>query len=200
MNLREPIVCTHICGIALWRCAIPTAPERGLRRDMERRAVARLVAAAFGPHAQLLHRDSGAPYIAMLDGSPAVEVSVSHCDDTAMLAVSRFTAIGLDCERFRPQLSRVLPRVCSPHEVAEWGASDELMLRAWTIKEAVYKAAGIQGLEFAEGIHLPHPADRLNPEKYIAQTADGRRWRLIDIPLHNNAGGTPPATTIAISL
>jgi phosphopantetheinyl transferase (holo-ACP synthase) len=133
------------------------------------------------------------------DGTPEIisAISITHCNDTAMLAVApEGTAIGIDCEQPRRALRNVAPRILSEKELAAWSASDALLLQAWTIKEAVYKAAGIQGLDFAKGINLPAPSAfsgkiEINPE-YVATVADGRRFHLITI-------SGLPTTTIAVA-
>ena len=144
-----------------------------------------------------MHKESGAPYILTGDGCDTLHsVSISHCSDTAMLAVApEGTAIGIDCEHFRKALRNVAPRVLSANEMPGWTASDTLLLRAWTIKEAVYKAAGIPGLPLAEGIRLPQAEIADNAiSDIIAATADGRRFRLIFLP------DIAPSTTIAVAL
>lgn len=183
-------------GIAVWSMAIPAVESRHERRKAERMAVDRLVAAAFGPHAHLGHEPSGAPYIyfdddTLCDASETPRgISISHCADTAMLAVApESVAIGIDCEYFRPALRNVASRVLSPAEQAEWGDDDTMLLRAWTIKEAVYKAASTPGLPLAEGISLPSPDTGKRP---TARTADGRLFRLIFLQ------GFAPAVTLAV--
>ncbi|MCX4369513.1 4'-phosphopantetheinyl transferase superfamily protein [Muribaculaceae bacterium Isolate-042 (Harlan)] len=184
-------------GITVWHTAIASSSDRSGRREAEREAVAGLVAAAFVPEARLMHKESGAPYILTGDGCDTLHsVSISHCSDTAMLAVApEGTAIGIDCEHFRKALRNVAPRVLSADEMPGWTASDTLLLRAWTIKEAVYKAAGIPGLPLAEGIRLPQAEIADNAiSDIIAATADGRRFRLIFLP------DIAPSTTIAVAL
>jgi phosphopantetheinyl transferase (holo-ACP synthase) len=212
----------EICGITVWSTAIDTDDTRGTRRARECSAVATLIRAAFGDNATLGHHPSGAPFIipattntpasggiptsttdgtpnTTTDGTPEIisAISITHCNDTAMLAVApEGTALGIDCEQPRRALRNVAPRILSEKELAAWSASDALLLQAWTIKEAVYKAAEIQGLDFAKGINLPAPSAfsgkiEINPE-YVATVADGRRFHLITI-------SGLPTTTIAVA-
>lgn len=187
MSLHTGIERTDLdSGITVWRIAIVRAADRSARREGECEAVRRLVAEAFGPPATLCHEESGAPYV-RLDDTILRSLSITHCSDTAMLATApEGTAIGIDCEHFRGALRNVAPRILSAEELAPWTASDALLLRAWTIKEAVYKAALAPGLPFADGIRLPAPDAPLQ----VATIPDGRRFRLI----------TLPSATIAISL
>ena len=68
---------------------------------------------------------------------------------------------------------RVAPRVLSESEMAVYGVSSDLLLRAWTMKEALYKAALTPGLDFRRDIMLPsHPAS-------TAATVAGRPFTII---------------------
>lgn len=191
------IECMHICGMLIWSTAIvpPDNASRNTRRDCEHHAVAMLIRAAFGPSATLHHHDSGAPYIQIAaTGRIVTSISITHCSDTAMLAIApEGIAIGIDCEHFRPALRNVAPRILSAAELSAWGADDNLLLRAWTIKEAVYKAALTPGLPFAYGINLPSPEAFNLPEKSVASTQDGRNFKLLALNLI-------PCTTIALAL
>lgn len=121
------------------------------RCENERRAVDMLLKAALGRSVNLSHRPSGAPYIA---GS-GLKISISHSRDYACLAVSSGLAPGVDVEQPRMQLQRVAARVLSQSELAIYGKSIDLLLRAWTLKEALYKAALTEGLDFRKDICLP---------------------------------------------
>ncbi len=60
----------------------------------------------------------------------------------------------------------------SENELAAY-TSDALLLRAWTMKEALYKAALTPGLDFRRDITLPIPPDS---EK---ATAGGRLFSIV---------------------
>ena len=83
----------------------------------------------------LLNDADGAPFL------PGCErcVSVSHSDCEAAVAISD-PRIGIDVEPPRAALLRVAPRFLSSRELDYYGGSMPLLVRAWTIKEAVYKA------------------------------------------------------------
>lgn len=117
-------------------------------------AVRRLVAEALGPEAVLSHRPDGSPVVEGLGR----EISVSHCAGLAALAVGGRDRIGVDIERPRAALGRVVHKFLSASEMKEWTADGDL-LRAWTIKEALYKAAGVAGVDFANEVVLPSKAD-----------------------------------------
>lgn len=121
------------------------------RREAETKAVGSLVSELIGPDCVIAHTPEGAPYV---EGSQ-LNISISHSRDYACMAVSPTQIIGVDIEQARDQLRRVAGRVLSDDELAVYGVSDELLLRAWTLKEALYKAALTPGLDFRREIRLP---------------------------------------------
>ena len=124
------------------------------RRNAEAEAVAKLVARAFGRDAIKTNAPDGAP---LIEGS-AASVSISHCRNLAALAVSPAgNPLGIDIERPRRQLATVAPRVLSPSELDYYSSFPSGLLQAWTLKEALYKAAGITGADFAGQLRIPLP-------------------------------------------
>lgn len=119
------------------------------RRQAERRTVCGIVADLFGDEAEYCHEPSGAPYVKGF--ADKVTVSVSHCADTCVVAVSphnRF--IGVDVELWREQLLRVAPRFLTPREMPVCSVSPLLLLKAWTAKEAVFKASNQADLTISQ--------------------------------------------------
>lgn len=115
------------------------------------KAVSRLISRVFGDNARIEHRPDGSPVII---GSSR-EISISHCTGMAALAVGKSQRIGIDIELPRPTLRRVADKFISATEFDRWGADDTMLLKAWTIKEALYKAAGQRGVNFADDVKLP---------------------------------------------
>lgn len=124
--------------------------NRAGRADAERAAVNGLVMAAFGPSAQLTHDPHGAPCIEGFNGY----ISVTHGGGYALLAIDREHRIGIDCEAYRPQLQRVASKFLSACELSVHAASPQALLRAWTVKESVFKALGDPSLTISQ-IILP---------------------------------------------
>ncbi|MDE6206692.1 MAG: 4'-phosphopantetheinyl transferase superfamily protein [Muribaculaceae bacterium] len=77
--------------------------------------------------------------------------------EVARAALSAHDGIGVDIEAIdrAGQLARVAARVLSTEELECY--SDRLV-EAWTLKEALYKAAHSPGLDFRSAIHLPAAA------------------------------------------
>lgn len=132
----------------------PIAHSDSDRHKDQNKAVRNLLDASLGTGCRLAHREDGSPYI---DGS-GLSISISHSRDYACITFSPSLTVGVDIEQPRTQLRRVAPRVLSDSELAVYGASDSLLLRAWTLKEALYKAALTPGLDFRRDIMLPADA------------------------------------------
>lgn len=123
-------------GVTLYICDILLTAS-GEKRRAEREAVLKLIHEAFGPDAGYTHDADGAPVVEGVDSY----ISVSHCSDRAVLAVRKEGPVGVDIERFRPQLRRIARKFLTDAESAVSPLSDEALLRLWTAKEAVFKAA-----------------------------------------------------------
>lgn len=97
------------------------------------------------------HHADGAPFIADYRGS----LSISHSRSTVAVAIDPSRTIGIDIEeRERAhRMPQLAPRVLTTTEIATYAGAEEL-LRAWTLKEAAYKAARA-GVDFLHDIHLP---------------------------------------------
>lgn len=130
----------------------------GNRRERERATAAMLMTEAAGVPCEILHRADGSPYPAC----GGMEISVSHSALIAGLAVSRRGRVGIDIEEWRvEQLRRVARRVLSEAEVGVY-SDDAALLRAWTLKEAAYKAINGAPADLRE-IRLPLTLD----DRYI---------------------------------
>lgn len=140
------------------------------RREAETAAVAALACLIAGDEAAIGHHADGSPFIMGYDGF----ISVSHSRLMAFIASHVALRIGIDAELPRRQLMNVASRFLAPCEQPHW-RSQSALLRAWTIKEAVYKAAGVAGLPLAD-IRLPHP--QAASDVPCAVIPDGRRFAL----------------------
>lgn len=153
-------------SIAVYAVATARFAAAGTRHEIEQAAKMAIVAEVFGP-LEVCHRADGSPFI---PGSGA-SISVSHCQTLVVLAVDRLGRnIGIDCETADrgAQLGRVASKFLSPTQSLAWGADEKHLLRAWTLKEAFYKAARIPGLPLAD---IPLP-----PAVVWPTLGGGRRW------------------------
>ncbi len=146
MNLTFPIT---IADTNLYGCPIGAAPTRQ-KRDAERMAVLRVVEMAFEAPLLVAHHADGSPYLP----DKSVNISISHGAGWAVLAVNPHSRVGVDVECWSEKLQRVLSRVLNDNERQTYTSDDKSMLIAWTSKEAVFKALGIEGLTISD-IILP---------------------------------------------
>lgn len=122
---------------------LPSGLKRNELRNKERENTLALVRDVFGENAVYSHRNDGSPVIE--NASNHKSISVSHGAGKVLLAVSSAPAVGIDIEAPRRQLLRTASKFMEK----EWNSLSDL-LRAWTIKEAVYKAALTPGLPLME--------------------------------------------------
>ncbi len=129
------------------------------RREAEKDAVNRLIIDEFGADTILSYAPDGHPELRV--AGRTVSISISHCRDEAVVAVSNNDSpVGIDIETAREQLMRVAPKFLTPDEMVTYAGSIHKLLRAWTTKEAVYKAALTPGLPLHE-IRLDTPVPGL---------------------------------------
>lgn len=122
---------------------LPAAPTR---RKAELEAERMLL-----PGLRIRHNADGAPE---LEGSDEA-ISISHSRTHIAIALGGAAPLGIDIETPRAQLRAVAPRVLSADELRVYGTAPDGLLRAWTLKEALYKAALTPGLDFRRDICLP---------------------------------------------
>lgn len=124
--------------------AIVAHVPSGPRRSDATATAERLMQHVLGSHVTLGHRSDGAPVAC---GAEHMHVSVSHTRSLVAVAVSS-RPVGIDIEERRERLTAIAHRFLAPEESF---ADLDSLLRAWTAKEAVYKLAGRDGLDF-----MPH--------------------------------------------
>lgn len=133
--------------------SIEYLPEMS-RRAAEQMTIANLVSEVFGTDKKYAHREDGAPYI---EGCDDLYISVSHSREVAVLAVAPYP-IGIDIEEPRQQLIRIAKKFLSEQEYSSLSQENGQpttteLLRAWTIKEAAFKA--LPGETLVTTIPLP---------------------------------------------
>jgi len=135
-------------------------------RESQRLTALHVVTSLLGEGVTVGHRPDGAPF---LEGpaTAGIQLSVSHGAGCLAVAMSRDSAVGIDIEARTPRVAKVVPRVASGVELQ----LDPLVV--WTVKEAVFKAAGIPGLTLGEIAVAPDGG----------ATARGRlfRWYMVEL-------------------
>ena len=90
-------------------------------------------------------------------------ISLSHSFPFVAAIISHKKSVGIDLERFGRNVEKIGPRFLSAEEWNRWQDSHSDLTKAWTCKEAIYKAMGVPGLAFQQDIQLPSFAN--NPFK-----------------------------------
>ena len=90
-------------------------------------------------------------------------ISLSHSFPFVAAVISHKKTVGIDLERFGRNVEKIGPRFLSAEEWNLWQDSHSDLTKAWTCKEAIYKAMGVPGLAFQQDIQLPSFAN--NPFK-----------------------------------
>lgn len=138
------------------------------KRRLERLAEHLLLHSMIGAHYHLRHNEQGMP---LLYGSNMC-ISISHTLQYVVVAISRQT-IGIDIEMCRPKILTVRRRFLSDAEQSAI-LPDNLPLNtaAWTAKEALYKAIGVNGIDFANDEVIDAPQLVASPNHYIGRYGD----------------------------
>lgn len=124
--------------------------SKSMRRKREIIASHLMVKDILGNNATIDHDINGAPILVGVKRF----ISISHSATEIAIAINPDYRIGIDIETWRDQLIKVKERFLSQKEIVHY-ASPQLMLQAWTIKEALYKVAQSPGISLADDIVLP---------------------------------------------
>ena len=181
-------------GIKVYGRPLPDgSTDRGPRRLLaEKAAIKQLMKEAFAGKTipRIDHHGSGAPFLTLPTGPEDGEdaslpaISVSHCRPMAAIALAPHgVKVGIDCESGDrlAQLDRVAPRFLSARQMPYWGRRPAT-LWAWSLKEALYKAAQRPGLPL-ECIPLPLevPVGDTTPDSSVNIAGEDFQTLQIDI-------------------
>ncbi|MDR3366002.1 MAG: 4'-phosphopantetheinyl transferase superfamily protein [Prevotellaceae bacterium] len=119
------------------------------RRIRERAATLRLLHRTLGVEDALHHYPNGKPYLL----AHSHRISISHTRGYVALALHPCREAGIDVESMLRSMAKVAPRYLSAEELAGCATQEQQCL-AWCAKEAVYKLAGEEGVDFAAQIRL----------------------------------------------
>ncbi len=154
-------------------------------RKAEMLATRLLIRETFNNDTRLEHHADGSPFLTNVD----CQISISHCRGIVAIAYHPRLRIGIDIERWRNTLLRVKNKFLSADEMEHYDTPD-MLLTAWTAKEAVYKAFGHEGLDFASDISLSLDTTkkiasaRFNGEEkrfYLYSQSDTADWTVLTV-------------------
>jgi len=86
-------------------------------------------------------------------------ISLSHSFPFVAAVISYKKSTGIDLERFGRNVEKIGPRFLTAEEWNLWQNSHSDLTKAWTCKEAIYKAMAVPGLGFQQDIQLPQFAN-----------------------------------------
>lgn len=115
--------------------------------------------------------------------SPFPPISISHCRRAVVLAIGEHgDRVGVDAETMDrgEQMIKAARFFLTEEELPVWGNGDAMSFWAWTIKEAAYKAAGIEGLTMKE-IPLPVEIPMGNATHEGEISIRGKRFSVVQI-------------------
>lgn len=136
--------------------------------------------ATLGEGVERLHLEKGGNGQPLLPKAPDWGVSLSHCPGFAavLLAPGR---VGVDVERYRPQVHRIVDRYLQDAEKVLLGADTGARTLGWAVKEAVFKWMGGGGIAFREAIQI----ESIHPERSLLRVRVQRTGepdaRVIDV-------------------
>ena len=125
------------------------------RKKLEYLSVRHLVHLLTGlDHRMPIHTDLAGKPVFLWD--PNNHLSISHSHQYAAAILSKTSKVGIDIQLIVPQMQKVAKRVFSLTELSFASTENELeMLHIlWGIKEAVYKAFGLGGIDFKNQISV----------------------------------------------
>ncbi len=124
------------------------------KRQTEKKAALYAVRQTLGDNSvEISYEPSGKPCLSI---GPQISISHSY-DKLAVLFSEGNQAVGVDIEMVRGKILKIKEKFLSLSELKELEQAPlEKTTLYWAAKEAIYKAAGLEGLLFAEEI-LIHP-------------------------------------------
>lgn len=102
-----------------------------------------------GIRQSVIYNRNGVPFLKDSDR----HISVSHCKEMACVAVSPVKC-GVDIENVARDCSRIADRFLSERERPFLAGTPNPGMAAWCIKEALYKYAGRDGVDFLHDIRI----------------------------------------------
>ncbi len=101
--------------------------------------------------------EHGKPYLR----NSTYEISVTHTLEYIGVVLSKAGAVGMDIEKPRNQIFKVIGRLCSKDEL-DWVAEDiDKATILWSAKEALYKLYGKRKVDFKENLTLSEKPEGL---------------------------------------
>lgn len=116
------------------------------KRKVEFLATRLLLEYLLKKEAGVIYHENGKPYLS----DHSFQISFSHTKGFAAVAIHPEISIGIDIEAVSSKIEKVKERVFSEKELLTIDRSLEQLhlLLHWSAKESVYKALGVEGVDF----------------------------------------------------
>jgi phosphopantetheinyl transferase len=103
----------------------------------------------------LLRLETGKPKLINLP----LEISVSHCENYLSVLISNNDKAGIDLQNLNDKIEKVSKRIFSEDELNQIGDDKQLLARAWSAKEAMFKYYEKGQINFKRDLHLKNITD-----------------------------------------
>lgn len=147
-----------------------------LARRREKLAVRILLKTLTGEEKMIVYLPSGKPELA----DKSFNISISHTEGFAVLALHPEQNIGIDIEHISDRAERLLSRFLSlkEREALDKGNSTVVSLLCWSAKETVYKLLSREGVDFANDIFI-HPFRLIDNKLMATEYHTGKKRKFI---------------------
>lgn len=131
----------------------------------------------FNRNITLEHSVNGAPFSNDIEGS----ISISHSKGTLAIAHSMQRNFGIDIEHVSPRVIKIRDKFLSPEEKLKIAEADIVAhTRAWTAKEALFKAIPEDRIDFINHLHLCYTDDS-NYTAFETRTELARKFDIVHL-------------------
>jgi 4'-phosphopantetheinyl transferase len=91
-----------------------------------------------------------------------LEMSVSHCENYLAVLITNLDKAGIDIQNTNEKIKAVAARIFSVQELAQINEDKNLLARAWSAKEAMFKFYEKGKINFKRDLHLKNISDSEN--------------------------------------
>jgi phosphopantetheinyl transferase len=153
------------------------------KRQLEAKGIAFLLKKLFpAENIQLQYTAEKKPF---LEGSDC-HISISHSHDMLAILVSKEHSTGVDVELIREKVINIKHKFLNEQELSFAENDIEKLTTLWAAKEAIFKAHGKKGVEFATNISIdPFSEEEKNFRGRMDLPNFKKSWQLCRRKIHN---------------
>lgn len=111
--------------------------------------ISRILLAQFDPALQISYNEHKQPLL-----NDKIFISISHSQNMVGIYLGKNSQIGIDIEKMHRKVDSVASKFIAPEEfdIIKNFTKSELLLHIWCSKEVVFKAAGLDSIDFKKNI------------------------------------------------